>query len=154
MPSASILLWGALLGALAFLPPTQAIPVQDPTGHLVLVVEGDVHGLGITAVVPKPDPFGGVPKGLTSDWQLDVLAADGAVLGSYPVDLSQFDLDPTRVGKPPAVEGCIVRASRVGMLLNIPDFPGAAELRFTRKGEPKGGLDAAGLRRLRAGGGR
>src|SRR5262245_4400495 len=70
-----------------------ATPLQEPTGHLVLIVQGDANELGVTGAVAKPAPCGAQPKGLKSDWEVRVLGPSGAVLHSQPLDLSGFDMD-------------------------------------------------------------
>lgn len=129
--------------------------VQEPAagpGHTVLVVEGTVRALGVTAAVAKPDPWAGVPKGLQSAWSLAILAADGRELARVPLDLSPFDTDPRRIGQPVSVEGCIVRDSRIVMLVNVPNFAAAARYVFEHRGRPLGEISAPELRRLVGGG--
>ena len=123
----------SLLGLLSLTLPCllqgTALPPAPPvSGHLVLVIEGDARELQVTAVVAKSEPWGGTPRGLRSDYSIAVLAADGSVLGSYPLDLSHFDLDPARIGTGPRVEGCRVIDTRVTVLANVPRFRDASGL--------------------------
>ncbi|MCU0862186.1 MAG: hypothetical protein MUC36_00215 [Planctomycetes bacterium] len=116
--------------------PTVAAPAPLPPiaeGHLVLVVEGDRNQLAITAAVAKVDPWGGAPKGLTSDWELEVLAADGTALATVPLDLSAFATGVFEQGQPLQVQGCVVRDTRIGMLVSVPAFAAAASYRFRHR---------------------
>lgn len=115
--------------------PDRRSPPQDPApapGHLVLVVEGDVTALRITAAVAKPDAFGGVPKGLVSDFAWRAVDGKGNELARVPIDLSAFDTDPRNVGKPVVVTGCEVRSARIGVLLNVPVVAGAVRFEIVR----------------------
>jgi len=125
---------------------------SEPTGHYVLVVEGTVKELRISGAVAKDTPAGGPAKPKPSEFRLSVRDQAGKELANVPVDLSAFDLDPANIGKPPKVTGCIVRSSRIGVLLNVPNFAEAAEYVILRGETRLGGLDAAGLRALLAGG--
>jgi len=134
-----------------------AMPAPPPPladGHYVLVVEGDRNGLKVTHASRKQDPWAGVPKGFTSNWRLVVLDAADRMLAEVPLDVSAFDTSPAAVGKPLRVEGCEVRDSRIGMLVNAPRFDAAASYRFERRDaggdEPVvlGTYDAALVRRL------
>jgi hypothetical protein len=146
----------ALLGAIFVLQPNSAGPIaapaSTPSGHLVLVVDGDANQLRVSRVVPKATAFGGVPKGLTSAYELSIRDAAGAELGRYPVDLAHFDLEPTHVGRPLQVTGDIVRDSHVTMLMNVPDFPQAADYVFLRAGAELGRQTGLELQRLQGGG--
>lgn len=106
-----------------------------PAGHYVLVVEGDRDGLDVTFARTKQAPWAGAPKGLVSSWRLDVLAADGSALAEVPLDVRRFATDAASQGKPASVRGCVVVESRVGMLVSVPRFAGAARYRFTRSDE-------------------
>jgi hypothetical protein len=110
-------LWPSL-GPTAPEPPSA--PPQDPAGHLVLVVEGNVGLLRVTGAVAKADAWGGVPKGLASDFALVGLDAKDAQVVRVPIDLSAFDTDPAHVGAPTVVTGCIVRSPDIGVLVNVP----------------------------------
>jgi hypothetical protein len=137
--------------AMSPLPPTAA-------GHFVLVVEGDRNQLSITAASAKPDPWAGAPKGLTSAWELVVLDADGASLATIPLDLSAFATGIFEQGQPLQVQGCVVRDTRIGLLVSAPAFATAASYRFrylTADGNKVviGTVDGAQVRHL-AGGGR
>jgi hypothetical protein len=146
----------ALLGALFVLQPTSAgslaAPASTPSGHLVLVVDGDANQLRVSHVVQKDTAFGGVPKGLTSAYELSIRDAAGAELGRYPIDLAHFDLEPAHVGRPLQVTGDIVRDSHVTMLLNAPAFPAAADYVFLRAGAVIGRQTGLELQRLQDGG--
>lgn len=123
-------------------------PQDPPAGHLVLVVEGDVRSLSITHAAAKPASWGGGVKGLKSPFMLRLLDAKGAELLAIPVDLSAFDTDPTRIGKPLVVQGCVVRDWRIGTLLNVPDLPQVSRYVFTRDGVEIGATSAATVARL------
>lgn len=134
-------------------------PSQPPVaaGHHVLVVEGNCNALAITAASRKPDPWAGVPKGFDSPWRLRVTDARGELLVEVPLDMSPFDTDPAAVLRPVRVEGCVVRSSTVGMLVNVPAFDEAANYTFVRLegapgGTPLGTTSADRVRELEGGG--
>ena len=105
-------------------------PVAD--GHYVLVVEGDRNALAVTHANRKTDPWAGVPKGFTSAWMLVIRDDRGAMLAEVPLDVTPFATGAGELGKPVRVEGCVVRDSRVAMLVNVPRFAAAASYAFTR----------------------
>jgi hypothetical protein len=115
-----------------FLRPPAVEAAAAADGHYVLVVEGDRNALTITHANAKPDPWGGVPKGFTSEWQLTIRDAAGALLATVPLDVSPFVTSEAGQGQPVRVEGCIVRDSRIGMLVNVPRFAEAASYTFSR----------------------
>ncbi len=129
-------------------------PAAAPTGpgssdgHLVLVVEGDVTALRITHVVAKPDEWGGPQKGLQSPFSLRALDEAGKELVRVPIDLSRFETDPGRVGKPDVVNGCEVRSSRIGVLLNVPVVKGVARYQFVSGDAAIGDATAADVARM------
>lgn len=136
-------------------PPTAAAAAQRPEahGHYALVVEGDRDHLTITHAHWKPDPWAGVPKGLTSDYRLAVLDAAGDELASVPLDLSKFDLRPEAKGSAVRSEGCTVLDARVAMLANVPCHGDLAAVHvFYRGGEELGRVLAATVRDLAGGG--
>lgn len=112
----------------------EPLPTEPPAavGHYVLVVEGDRNVLDITHASHKTDPFGGVPKGLESTWQLTVRDAAGTTLSAIPLDVTPFATDPLAARRGVVVEGCIVRDPRIGMLVSVPAHPTAASYTFTR----------------------
>ena len=126
--------------------PTAPAP-QDPeaNGHWVLVVEGNVERLAVTAAIPKPDPWAGTPTGLQSPFTLRLLDGKGALLQAVPVDLSRFDTDPAHIGKPVAVTGCVVRDSRIGLLVNVPQLQGLRRFEFWRDAARIGATDLLAL---------
>lgn len=140
----------ALSGGGASATPADRPPAAGP-GHLVLIVEGTVRALDITAAVAKPDPWGGVPKGLRSPFELRILAEDGGELAVLPLDLSAFDTDPESIGRPLVVQGCLVRDWRIGLLVSVPDFDAAARYRFERDGVAIGEVAGETVRQLRRG---
>jgi hypothetical protein len=122
---------------LADAPPQTATPRTAPAqpvadGHYVLVVEGDRTALLITHASRKTEPWAGVPKGFTSAWLLSIRDAHGAVLADVPLDVTPVATGAGELGKPVRVEGCIVRDSRIAMLVNVPRFAAAASYTFTR----------------------
>jgi hypothetical protein len=153
---ATLLSCGVLLAALAVpiaevvhaVPPVAATAPQEPGGHLVLIVQGDASLLRVTGAVAKAVPCGAQPKGLTSEWELRVLGPSGAVIHSQPLDLSGFDMDPAHAGRPDRADGCVVRSTRVAMLVNVPAFAQATAIEFVCKGARKGACTAAELERL------
>jgi hypothetical protein len=155
MPNSALLC--LLLGTLFLSSPPSApqdpLPAQ-PAGHLVLVVTGDARQLQIEAAVRKPDPFGGVPKGLISQYRLSIRDGKGVELGSYPLDLSHFDLDPANAGKPLRVTGCTFRSTTVALPVSVPDFPQAASIVILSGERQLGATSGAALQALLAGGGR
>jgi hypothetical protein len=131
--------WPSTIG-----PPPQAPLVQEPAalGHLALIVEGNVQQLAITHAVAKTDPWGGVPTGLASDFALRLLGDDGVELLKVPVDLSPFETDPARIGKPVEVTGCQVRSSAIALIVNVPRLAGVRSYEFTRRRAPIGSTSA------------
>ncbi|MGE3171443.1 MAG: hypothetical protein AB7O97_02380 [Planctomycetota bacterium] len=128
-------------------------PANDPAaqpakGHVVFVIEGDVRALRITAAVPKDAPWAGVPKGLVSEFALVAHDAAGNELQRVPIDLSKFETDPAKVGQPDKVEGCEVRSSRIGVLLNAPRLPAAATYTILRGKTVLGTATAAAVAEL------
>lgn len=115
--------------------PAVATPIAEPAvtppvtlpaaGHYVLVIEGDRTGLAITHASHKEADWGGVPKGLRSDWRLSIRDGKGTELQQVPLDLSAFDLRPERQGKGVQVQGCMVKDARVGLLASVPCVEGA-----------------------------
>ena len=101
-------------------------------GHYVLVVEGDRDRLTITHASAKTDPWAGVPKGLSSTWTLSVHDARGTTLATVPLDMRRFAIGAAERGRPVQVEGCVVRDSRIAMLVNVPRFDAAATYTLTR----------------------
>ena len=139
--------------------PAPAAPLPAAAvGHYVLVVEGDRDALTITAASHKADPWAGVPKGFTSEWQLDIHDGSGAMLAEIPLDVSAFATGALDKGRPLQVQGCVVRDARIGMLVSVPAFPTAATWTFVRRatdGDPLVLGTVAGNRvRDLAGGGR
>lgn len=127
-------------------PPAAAIAnAPPPQGHLLLVVSGDRKQLSVDHVVAKPDPWQGTR--LDSPYRIRVVAIDGHVLGSYPVDLSAFDLRPDSAGRGIAVQGCKVVDTMVHALVSIPHHPDAARLEFVHANDksitPMGSIGAA-----------
>jgi hypothetical protein len=127
-------------------PPTQVLPAEaSPTGstpapttpiaangHYTLVVEGNRNALAITTAVRKAEPWAGIPTGFTSKWQLQIHDAAGALLVAVPLDVTPFATEPQAFGRPATVEGCVVRDSRIGMLVNVPAYPTAHRYVFVR----------------------
>ncbi len=156
MPSAPSLWCAVLLSALAALllglpatPPVRTPGPATPDGHLVLVIEGTVRELRVTAAVAKPDPCQPAPPGLAAPFRLQLLDGKGAVLDERPLDLSAFDLDPARIGGATRVEGCSVRSPSIGVLASVPDLGATAELRILHGTQIIGSADAVQLERLR-----
>jgi len=143
--------------AAAQTPSTPSIPAarpggaQPPQGHVLLVVSGDAAALAVDHAVRKPDPWHSTQR-LDSPFRLRVFAKDGALLGSYPMDLSAFDLDPAHRGNGLRVEGCKVVDTRVHALIAIPHHPDGHRVEFVRLGKqggtPLGGVPAPRWREL------
>ena len=119
----------AVLGTLATV--SRPTPVKGPTGHLILLIEGDAGGLRVTHITAKRDAYNPV-HGSRTPYQVVVHDATHKVLGRYPLDLSNFDLDPNNAGKPLRVQGCEVIDTKVAMLTNIPWFPNASFLEIQK----------------------
>jgi hypothetical protein len=114
--------------------PAAAAPLPaTAVGHYLLVVEGDRDSLTITAASHKADPWAGVPKGFTSEWQLDIHDGSGAMLAEIPLDVSAFATGALDKGRPLQVQGCVIRDARIGMLVSVPAFPTAATWTFVRR---------------------
>ena len=124
-----------------------ATPIASSAGHLILQIEGDANGLRIVRITKKVDPVGYQVEQQTSH-RVVLLAADGIELGSVPLDLSHFDLDPAHVGRGPKVEGCIVRDTNVGILASVVDHPETARIEIRAGSRPVGGLGADAYRAL------
>jgi hypothetical protein len=165
MQPGTLLSFGALCAVLAVsahrgnvAPPAAATaPLHEPTGHLVLIVQGDANELRVTGAVAKATPCGAQPKA-QSNWQVRVLGPGGVVLHSQPLDLSGFDVDPDHVGRPDQAVGCVVRSTHVAMLVNVPAFANATAIEFVCGGVRKGCCPAVELdnllRQLGSGSGR
>ncbi|MEE2885814.1 MAG: hypothetical protein VX951_00145, partial [Planctomycetota bacterium] len=97
-------------------------------------------------ITPKESDYN--PTSRTSPYQIELLDAGGQVLGSYPLDLSLFDMNPARVGKPLRVQGCQVRDTRVAALANVPYLAKAVSLRILRGNRVFGFLNTASYHRL------
>ncbi|MFO1076995.1 MAG: hypothetical protein U1E73_04625 [Planctomycetota bacterium] len=128
-------------------------PVPPAGGHDVLIVTGDRDGLAVTGANHKAEPWAGARRGMLSEWSLSIRDGAGRELAAVPLDMSAFALDAGRKGTGVTVEGCIVRDSRVAMLVNAPTFPTAASYVFLR-GDTAVGTTAAATVRTLAGGGR
>ncbi len=116
----------------------------EPVGHLILQIEGDATGLEIVRITAKPDPCG--PLRDSSAVSILVLGQAGTELGRYPLDLSRFDLRPTRVGGAIQVEGCVIHDPRVATLASIPHHPNAERIKLMRGNTTLGSLNATAYR--------
>ena len=116
-------------------PPT----LRPPRGHLILQVEGDVHGLRVTRITAKADACG--PQRVESDYQIVVRSAGGTEIARHPLDLRMFDLDPAHVAAPLRVEGCRIVETRVATLANIPNWPDAVRLELVHGAQLLGRVD-------------
>ena len=131
-----------------------AATAQDPSsekpasGHVVLVVEGNVKALRVTRAVSKQDEWGGVPKGLVSEFALVMQNGEGKEVQLVPLDLSKFETDETKIDSPVVVNGCEVKSPQIGALLNIPVVDGVATYRFVRGERTIGEVDAASMQRM------
>jgi hypothetical protein len=142
-------------------PPTVTTPPPAPPatadGHFVLVVEGDRNALTIGHAQHKVAPWAGVQKGLTSNWLLAIHGERGELLAEVPLDVSHFAVGAAEQGTL-QVEGCVVRNSRIAMLVNVPAFATATTYTMSRPDDAGrrvilGTIDGATVRTL-AGGGR
>ncbi|GAB4158359.1 MAG: hypothetical protein Fur0037_25900 [Planctomycetota bacterium] len=119
----------------------------DP-GHFVIALEGTVQKLAATRAARKADPCGAIPKGLASAFAVVALDAKGEALWIRPIDLSSFDTDPSHIGRPIEVEGCVVKDWRIGLLVNVPDDPACERIEFRREDRTIGSIGRAELARL------
>lgn len=129
--------------------PSEATPAaapRRPFGHLILQIEGDANGLRVTWITPKQSAYN--PSTRTSPYRIELLDADGMVAGVYPLDLSQFDMNPARVGKPLRVQGCEIRDTRVATIANVAFLAGATAARIMRGNRQLGSLDSTTYQRL------
>ena len=134
--------------------PTTGKPVPKPVpsdGHLVLIVEGTHKALRVTHAVAKTSRFA-PRKGLASEFAFVALDRRGREIASIPIDLSVFQTDPIKPGKPVIVRGCEVRTRQVSTLLNVPNTPGAASYQLRRGKMVLGRLSQAELQKLLRGG--
>lgn len=123
-----------------------AVTPRRNFGHLILQIEGNANALRVTRITPKKSGYN--PTSRTSPYQIELLDAGGQVLGSYPLDLSLFDMNPARVGKPLRVQGCEVRDTRVATLANVPYLAHAVTVRILRGNRVFGFLNTASYRKL------
>ncbi len=153
--SPRVLTWivSAILAVMLLSAGVVSLKTPAISGHLLLVVEGDANGLRVSHITPKQDPHNPT-RGLESEWSVTVLSYDGAELGRFPVDLSQFDLDPARVGQPLRVEGDVVWKTQVATLVSIPYFANAEGLVFRRQRRVVSTVPAEVYLRLITGGNR
>jgi hypothetical protein len=149
MPSLPFLLAGGVLAAAATIAVVERPLDQPPDvrGHLILQTEGDARALDVTRITVKPDPFGHL-AGVQSEFAIELRDAAGRLLGSYPLELDRFDMDPAHVGRDLRVEGCVIVDTRVAALVNVPDFVAAAELRILRGAQVLGRVEPARLARM------
>jgi len=115
-------------------------------GHLILQIEGDANRLSVTRITPKKSACNRDAR--VSPFRVVLLDAAGQTLGSYPLDLSMFDMNPAQAGKPLRVQGCEVRDTRVAALANVPYFASATALRILRGGQLLGALDHVAYEKL------
>ena len=150
----------AVLGTLALVPRLTAprltaprltaprvAPITGPTGHLILLIEGDARGLRVSHITAKKAPYNPV-RGAQTPYAVVVHDGNHKVLGRYPLDLSHFDLDAKNVGKPVRVQGCELIDTKVAMLTNIPWFPNASFLEIKKIGVSVGELLPDNYQRL------
>jgi hypothetical protein len=121
---------------------TAPVPPGPPKyGHLIVQLEGNVHGLTVTWITPKTSGYN--ETRIKSSFEVDLFDGAGAKLGTYPIDLSAFDTDPARIGKPLRVQGCEIRDSRIVTIVNVPYFKATASMRIRSGGIVIGRLGAA-----------
>lgn len=123
-----------------------AQPRNTDIGHLVLQIEGDANALGVTWITPKTSGYN--KQRITSPYSVVLLGGRGDVLGSYPLDLAPFDLDPLRVGQPLKVTGCEVRDTRVATLHSVPYLDGLDSIQIRRGGRLLGRVAGVDLQRM------
>ena len=120
-------------------------------GHLILHIEGSVRALSIEHITPKPSGYNVVRT--QSPYTIELLDGTGTLLGSYPLDLSAFDLAPERVGAELRVEGCQVIDPNIVTLANVPYFETLASLRIRKGADVLGALGSADYFAMLAAGG-
>lgn len=139
-------------GWLLFADESGAAVAGTATGHDVLVVTGDRDALAVTGGSHKESTWAGPARGLVSAWSLSIRDAGDRELARVPLDMSAFALDAGSKGTGVTVEGCIVRDSRVAMLVNAPTFATADRYVFLRGDTAVGATPAATVRQLVGGG--
>ena len=141
-----------MVGVFASLPRNPETPpatAKAVFGHLILQVEGDVTSPEVMWITPKKAAYNPV-RGTQSEFQLELLDGLGRVLGSYPLDLTHFDLNPANIGKPLKVHGCEVRDTKIATIVNVPFLVAATSLRIRRGKAVLSTLEAAGYSHLLA----
>ena len=71
----------------------------------------------MTWITPKASGYNRTK--IESPFEIDLFDGAGRLLGTYPIDLSRFDTDPARIGKPLRVEGCEVLDSSIVTIVNV-----------------------------------
>lgn len=127
--------------------PTTGKP-QPQYGHLIVQLEGNIHGLNVTWITPKTTGYN--KTRVTSPFEIDLFNGAGAKLGTYPIDLSRFDTNPRSVGKPLRVQGCEVLDSKIVTMVNVPFIANTASMQIRNRGIVIGRLGADQLARLTA----
>ena len=117
-------------------------------GHLIVQLEGNVHGLNVTWITPKTTGYN--KTRVKSTFEIDLLDRAGAKLGTYPIDLTRFDTNPARIGKPLRVQGCEVLDSKIVTMVNVPFFANTASMQIRNGGMVIGRLGADQIAKLTA----
>lgn len=107
---------------------TPASAARREFGHLILQIEGNANALKVMRITPKKSGYNTTKK--VSPYRIALLDAGGQVLGSYPLDLRMFDMNPAHVGKPLQVQGCAIQDTQVAALTNVPYFAKATSIRI------------------------
>lgn len=99
-------------------------------GHYVLLIEGNVSNLHVAKMFPKASGYNQVST--RSEFTVDLFDGNGGILGSYPLDLSQFETDAAKIGRGIRVQGCEVRDTNIAALINVPHFANTTRIQVRR----------------------
>ena len=123
-------------------------------GTWILQIQGDATSLKIAAAAHKAFAYR-APRGVDSDYRVQLIDSAGKVLATVPLDLSKFCMDSTHEGDPAHLRGDVVRSHRVTCTVKVPARADVAEIRIERAGDadrPKrlGASDVKSVRELLA----
>lgn len=121
------LLFSALAGIVGW----AQVETSPPPATWILQIEGDAAALEVTGASRKPFAWR-APRGLVSTYRVTLIGADGATLGSAPLDLSDFCLKPAHRGTPAHVHGDRIVAHEVCLTAKVPVHDDVVELRIVQ----------------------
>ena len=111
--------------------PLPAPKPKQPEGTWILQVEGDARSMKVVGVTHKVAPYR-APRRMQSQFRLQLLDANGKLLKSTPIDLSDFCLDPAHVGKKDHVNGDRIVQHKVCMTFKVPAIATVASIRIAK----------------------